>query len=88
MIVNRLSLNIDNKPLVETITLKIQKKAINEKDHIKYLGIMIDSCLNWKTQIDKVCKSMSRAIGLLYKIRPFVDKNILKMLYYSLVIHI
>ena len=95
LIVNRLSLNLDktnflifhpyNKPLIENITLKIQKKAINEKDNIKYLGIMIDSCLNWKAQIDKVSKSMSRAIGLLYKIRPFVDKKNLKMLYYSLV---
>ena len=46
--VNRLSLNISktnfvvfhpfNKPLKHQITLKIQKKAISQKNHIKYLG--------------------------------------------------
>ena len=47
--VNRLSLNIDktnyiifhpyNKPMKEHITIKINKKAIKEKEFIKYLGI-------------------------------------------------
>ena len=93
--VNRLSLNIEktnfivfhpyNKPIKELITLKIHKKAISEKDHIKYLGVMIDSTLTWKSHIDKVSKSISRALGLLYKIRPFVNNKILKMLYYSLI---
>ena len=55
LIVNRLSLNIDktnfvifhpfNKPLKQKITLKMHKNAISEKDHVKYLGIMIDSTL-------------------------------------------
>ena len=47
--VNRLSLNIDktnfiifhpyNKPLKQHVTIKINKKAINEKEYIKYLGV-------------------------------------------------
>jgi len=95
LIVNRLSLNIDktnfvifhpyNKPLKHNITLKIQKKAITQKNSVKYLGIMIDSGLTWQIHIDSLSKKISRSIGLLYKIRPFVNKNILKMLYYSLI---
>ena len=56
--VNRLSLNIDktnfiifhpyNKPLRYSVTIKIHKKAINEKKSIKYLGVFIDSTLSWK----------------------------------------
>ena len=56
--INRLSLNIGktnfvifcpyNKKLKCIITLKIDKKAIAEKSHIKYLGIIIDSSLTWK----------------------------------------
>ena len=90
LIVNRLSLNIEktnfvvfhpyNKPLKHKITLKIQNKAISEKDHVKYLGIMIDSGLTWQAQIDQVSKKMSRAIGLLYKIRYYVNKETLIML--------
>ena len=95
LIVNRLSLNIEktnfvifhpyNKPVKHKITLKIQKKAITEKDHVKYLGIMIDSGLTWQSHIDLVSKKISRAIGMLYKIRPFVNKQTLIMLYYSLI---
>ena len=58
LIINRLSLNIDktnfvvfrpyNKPI---ITLLIKKKAIIEKDAVKYLGIFIDSGLTWTNHI-------------------------------------
>ena len=51
--VNRLSLHVSktnytifhpyNKPLKKHITIKINKKAIIEKYHIKYLGVIIDS---------------------------------------------
>jgi len=95
LIVNRLSLNIDkthfvvfhpfNKPLMKKITLKIYKKAISEGDQVKYLGITIDSTLSWRTHIDNVSTKISKTIGLLYKIRYFVDIKIIKTLYYSLV---
>ena len=95
LIVNRLSLNIEktnfvvfhpyNKPLRQKITLKIHKSAISEKDHVKYLGIMIDSTLTWKVHIDNVSTKISKSIGLLYKIRHFVNLKIMRTLYYSLV---
>ena len=46
---------------------------------------MIDSTLTWKGQVDIVCLSMSRTIGMIYKIRPYVNKKILLMIYYCLV---
>ena len=95
LIINRLSLNIDktnfvffrpyNKPLKKSITLLIQKKAIQEKNAVKYLGLLIDSGLTWKAHLENLSKKISKTIGLLYKIRPYVSKDILKMLYYSLV---
>ena len=45
---------------------------------------MIDSGLTWQAHIDHVSKKISRTIGLLYKIRSFVNKKMLMMLYYSL----
>ena len=78
--VNRLSLNIDktnyiifrpcNKPVKHHITIKINKKAINEKEYIKYLGVLIDSSLSWKYQISNTSKKNSRALGIMYKLRP------------------
>ena len=46
---------------------------------------MIDSSLTWNVHIDKISKTIARALGLLYKIRSFVNMKISKMLYYSLV---
>ena len=74
--VNRLSLNIDktnyiifhpyNKPMKEHITIKINKKAIKEKEFIKYLGVFIDSTLSWKHQISTISKKISRSIGIMH----------------------
>ena len=79
---NRLSLNIDktnflifhpyNKPIRLHVTIKINKKAINEKEYIKYLGVLLDSSLSWKYQISSLTKKILRSIGVMYKLRPFL----------------
>ena len=93
--VNRLSLNIDktnvivfhpyNKPIKKSITIKINNKAIEEKEYIKYLGVLIDSTLSWKHHVSNISKKISRSIGIMYKLRPFLPLNVLKNVYYSLV---
>ena len=93
--VNRLSLNIDktdfiifhpyNKPVKQKITIKINKKAINEKENIKYLGVLVDSSLSWKYHISSLTKKISRSIGIMYKLRPFLTLKVMNNVYYSLV---
>lgn len=93
--VNRLALNISktnfvvfhpfNKPLKEYITIKINKKAISEEKYVKYLGVLIDSTLSWTHQIQNISKKVARALGVMYRIRPFVTMALLKNIYYSLV---
>ena len=92
--INRLALNIEktnflifhpfNKPLKYNVTLKIHKKAILEKQNIKYLGIIIDSTLSWKAHLSNLSKKLSRTIGVMYKLRPFVNLQIMKDIYHSL----
>ena len=99
--VNRLSLNIDktnflifhpyNKPLKQHVTIKINKKAIMEKEYIKYLGVLVDSSLSWKYQISRkyqissLTRKISRSIGVMYKLRPFLPLSVMKNVYYSLI---
>ena len=93
--VNWLSLNIDktnsiifhpnNKPLKQHGTIKINKKAINEKESIKYLDVLVDSSLSCKYQISNLTKKISRAIGIMYKLRPFLPLNVMKNVCYSLI---
>jgi hypothetical protein len=63
--------------------LKIEHKKIFESTKIKYLGLLLDSRLTWKFHINELSKKLSRAIGLLYKIRAYSPKNILHSLYFG-----
>ena len=54
------------------------------KDNIKYLGVIIDSQLNWKKHILTLSKKISRCIGIMCKLRQFMNTNMLKNIYYSL----
>ena len=52
---------------------------------IKYLGIFIDSHLNWKNHVNYIAKKIKRSIGILSKIRYFTNLDILYNLYYTLI---
>ena len=69
------------------ITIKINNKAINDKEFIKYLGVFIDSTLSWKHQISNISKKISQAIGILYKLRPFLPLKVMKNVYYYSLIY-
>ena len=92
--INRLSLNISktnfvifcppNKPK-SPVTVKINKEAIDETQYVKYLGILIDSELSFKYHITELKKKISRAIGVLYRLRPFVNTKLLTSVYYAII---
>ena len=93
---NRLALNVSKtnfvifrspkKPLNHNVTLIMNKKAIEQKDHVKYLGILMEQHLSWKHQISNVSKKISRGTGILAKLRGIgMDKLLLSNVYYCLV---
>ena len=73
-----------NKPL-KNITILLNKKAIEQKDHVKYLGVLIDSQLTFKDHVTSLSKKISRVTGLMYKIKNYVNTKTLTMLYNSLI---
>ena len=91
---NKLSLNIEKsnyvifrppqKSVNYSINLKINNQTLMHENSIKYLGIMIDSHLNWKSQVCYISKKIKRNIGILSKIRHYVNLKTLTNLYYSL----
>ena len=93
--VNRLALNISKtnfvifhthqRQLNHNVTLKLDNKALNEKDHIKYLGVIVDCHLKWKNHIQGITNKISRSIGIMYRLRNYVNLKVLKSLYHSLV---
>ena len=91
---NRLSLNVDKTefiifrpPRVRSqyrVVLELNKKKIFESTKIKYLGLLLDSRLTFKAHISELSKKLSRAVGMLYKIRDYSPKTVLRSLYFSL----
>ena len=67
------------------VTLIMNRKALQQKDHVKYLGILLDEHLNWKYQIKNVSVKVSRGVGILAKLRPFLKEKLLRNIYHSLV---
>ena len=79
---NLVSFHPYNKPNKELISLKINKQFTAEGKYIKYLRVLIASSL--KIPHSQSYSEISRALGVMYKIRPFVHTIILKNLYYNL----
>ena len=42
------------------------------KDHVKYLGILIDSNLSWKTNTEYIALKINNTVGLIAKLRHFL----------------
>ena len=63
----------------------MNKKSIIQKNHIKYLGVIVDCHLNWKEHILNVSKKIGRSIGIMYKLKKFMNTKMLKNIYYSLI---
>ena len=45
----------------------------------------MDSSLSWKYQISILTKKISRTIGIMYKLRPFLPLKVMQNVYYSLI---
>ena len=63
----------------------MNKKAIAQKDNVKYLGVLIDQHLRWNYHVSNISKKISRGIGILTKLRNFMGTDLLKTIYYCLV---
>ena len=71
---NQLALNIDKtnfvifhspqKKIAEQIIIKFMKKKIQRKVSVKFLGVLLDSNLRWKSHVTELSKKLSRTIGI------------------------
>lgn len=86
---NKLSVNFKktNFMLISATrnTVHININNIEHKPFVKYLGVYVDKHLNWEPQIQHVNSKLAKNIGIIYKLRNYVDLNVLKQLYYTLI---
>ena len=93
---NKLSLNIEKSNFIlfhppqkrlqdSNFNLLLYNKQLKREYCIKYLGIIIDSHLSWKLQVEFIAKKIRRSIGILSKLRHHVGLDILLKLYCALI---
>ena len=72
------------KPLNYDIRISINGTRLYPSSQIKYLGVILDSDLSWKSQINNTAIRLKRANGVLAKIRHFVPQKVLLLVYYAI----
>ena len=50
---------------------------------VKYLGVILDNKLTWQPHIEQISVKLSRASGMIFKLRHYVPLSTLKLIYYS-----
>ena len=59
-------------------------KRLYPSKSVKYLDIKIDENLNWKQHIHDITIKLNRANALLFIIRNYVNKHILRTIYFAI----
>ena len=74
-----------HKRRIKTDNLKwtIGQGTLKQTSQCKYLGLIINSKLNWAPHIAHVKSNISKCVGILMKARPFLTRKCLLDLYYS-----
>ena len=70
---------------IRSVKVYMYKSPLKVKDSVKYLGVTIDSRLNFDDHINLLRGKISRSIGVLSKIRHVLPVEALQNLYYSLI---
>ena len=65
------------------INIKLNSSIIAISDSINYLGVLIDSKLLFHDHIHKIRSKLSRAVGILCKLKNLFPSCILKKLYFA-----
>ena len=65
--------------------LKLNCIDINQAKTTKFLGVLLDECLTWVPHINEIETKISRSLGLMYRIRSYLNLESRKSLYFSLI---
>lgn len=92
---NNLKININKTKIIHfrqrenaastNLDIKYINNTIEEVDTTKFLGIQIDNKLNWKPQVESLCKKINSIVYVLYKLSPIVNMETLLIAYHGLI---
>jgi hypothetical protein len=71
-----------NPNKTQSITFSLTQNIVPQS--VKMLGILLDSKMNWKEQIEGVCKKISRVNYLFWKLKSYITDEYLRIAYFGL----
>ena len=81
---NKLILNIEKTNYIlfgtqttieNNLKLYYRNKEIYRVSNTKFLGVFVDEKLSWNNHIDNLCKTLSKNIGILYRLQFLPQKQ-------------
>ena len=76
---------IKQKCLINNPMVQVRNQNLTGVNNTKFVGIIIDNKLKWLDHITFVKNKISKSIGIINKIRKFLNKKTLRNLYYTFV---
>ena len=73
-------------PVNDSLKLCFYKNPIKRVESIPFLDIILYEALSWKPHILALLQKVRRNIGILFKLRSYLNINNLKNIFYSLVV--
>jgi hypothetical protein len=65
------------------MNITYKNKIISNTSNLKFLGIIIDNTLSWKSHIDKIVPKLSQACFIARVVKQFLSQDTPKMIYYA-----
>ena len=81
MIINK----VPHKLIDEPFKIGLIGSLLERTESVNYLGVFIDEKLNWSVHTNHLSLQLAKLTGIFYRLRNYVSKETLCMLYYSLV---
>ena len=69
------------KKFEDDLKIKLGGKRLYPTESVKYLGLKIDTNLNWEYHVNDLSIKLNRANALLFKMRKYVSLEILRSIY-------
>ena len=66
------------------ISIKIQNVKIMPSNYVKYLGVLIDGNLSWDQHVKYLSNKLSRANGIISKLRHYAPKSAVLSVYHAI----
>ena len=67
-------------------SLQLMHSSVEKASTMKYLGVTFDPSMNGKDHVDNICSKISKRLGLLNRIRKFIDIQTSKQIYNTMVL--